>query len=60
MGVRMQTFLIQSRGIEALHYNADVRLLLIPATPQRNAKLAKMPSEGSTVPAGAHHLSNPC
>ncbi|WP_168281598.1 hypothetical protein [Rhizobium laguerreae] len=56
----MQTFLIQSRGIEALHYNADVRLLLIPATPQRNAKLAKMPSEGSTVPAGAHHLSNPC
>ncbi|MFW8585836.1 hypothetical protein ACOJBM_16205 [Rhizobium beringeri] len=29
MGVRMQTFLIQSRGIEALHYNAEVRLLLI-------------------------------
>jgi hypothetical protein len=29
MGVRMQTFLIQSRGIEALHYNADARLLLI-------------------------------
>ncbi|MBB4437363.1 hypothetical protein M2310_000592 [Rhizobium leguminosarum] len=25
----MQTFLIQSRGIEALHYNADARLLLI-------------------------------
>ncbi|RUM25162.1 hypothetical protein EFQ99_10305 [Rhizobium vallis] len=29
MGARMQTFLIQSRGIEALHYNADARLLLI-------------------------------
>ncbi len=29
MGVRMQTFLIQSRDIEALHCNADVRLLLI-------------------------------
>ncbi|NKK77842.1 hypothetical protein GFL51_10120 [Rhizobium leguminosarum bv. viciae] len=29
MGVRMQTFMIQSRGIEALHYNADARLLLI-------------------------------
>lgn len=29
MGVRMQTSLIQSRGIEALHYNADARLLLI-------------------------------
>ncbi len=28
MGVRMQTFLIQSRYIEALHYNADARLLL--------------------------------
>ncbi|UFW80053.1 MULTISPECIES: hypothetical protein [Rhizobium] len=25
----MQTSLIQSRGIEALHYNADARLLLI-------------------------------
>jgi hypothetical protein len=25
----MQTFLLQSRGIEALHYNADIRLLLI-------------------------------
>nr|WP_245498934.1 hypothetical protein [Rhizobium leguminosarum] len=25
----MQTFLIQSRGIDALHYNADARLLLI-------------------------------
>nr|WP_245274324.1 hypothetical protein [Rhizobium leguminosarum] len=25
----MQTFMIQSRGIEALHYNADARLLLI-------------------------------
>lgn len=29
LGVRMQTFLIQSRYIEALHYNADARLLLI-------------------------------
>ncbi|MBA1349077.1 hypothetical protein FE844_004025 [Rhizobium indicum] len=29
MGVRMQIFLIQSRGIEVLHYNADARLLLI-------------------------------
>lgn len=29
MGVRMQTFLIQSRGIETLHYNADARLLLV-------------------------------
>lgn len=29
MGARMQTFLIQSRGIETLHYNADARLLLI-------------------------------
>ncbi|MGO7039406.1 hypothetical protein ACCS60_13745 [Rhizobium acaciae] len=29
MGVRMQTFPIQSRGIEPLHYNADARLLLI-------------------------------
>nr|WP_246762741.1 KTSC domain-containing protein [Rhizobium sp. NZLR1] len=29
MGVRMQTFLIKSRDIEALHYNADARLLLI-------------------------------
>ncbi|MFS2174971.1 hypothetical protein ACCC98_03260 [Rhizobium pisi] len=29
MGARMQTFLIQSRGIEALHYNANVQLLLI-------------------------------
>ncbi|MEH7846509.1 hypothetical protein [Rhizobium laguerreae] len=28
MGVRMQTFMIQSRQ-EALHYNADARLLLI-------------------------------
>ncbi|PDT02412.1 hypothetical protein CO666_20690 [Rhizobium chutanense] len=29
MGARMQTFLIQSRDIEALHYNADARLLLV-------------------------------
>nr|WP_246270907.1 hypothetical protein [Rhizobium sophorae] len=29
MGVRMQTFLIRSRDIEALHYNPDARLLLI-------------------------------
>jgi len=29
MGVRMQTFLIQSRGIETLHYNAGARLLLV-------------------------------
>jgi len=29
MGVRMQTFLIQSRDIETLHYNADARLLLV-------------------------------
>ncbi|NEJ71040.1 hypothetical protein GR197_10885 [Rhizobium phaseoli] len=29
MGVRMQTFLIKSRDIDVLHYNADARLLLI-------------------------------
>ncbi|MBY5457236.1 hypothetical protein ELH26_08165 [Rhizobium leguminosarum] len=53
MGVRMQTFLIQSRGIEALHYNADARLLLIKYSNGDIRSFTHISPQGMRRPLGA-------
>ncbi|UVD58327.1 hypothetical protein NE852_09110 [Rhizobium sp. Pop5] len=42
----MQTFLIQSRGIEALRYNADVQLLLIKYSSGEIRSFTRISQEG--------------
>ncbi|MGO7957033.1 hypothetical protein [Rhizobium leguminosarum] len=53
MGVRMQTFMIQSRGIEALHYNADARLLLIKYSSGEIRSITRISPQGMRRLLGA-------
>ncbi|MGO8071560.1 hypothetical protein AB9F43_18730 [Rhizobium leguminosarum] len=53
MGVRMQAFMIQSRGIEALHYNADARLLLIKYSSGEIRSITRISPQGMRRLLGA-------